>query len=236
MAIDYKTDVHVCGHTRTRSFSMEVLCLTASASVVQLSFGSQSNIVVEGDTPGQVIDLPDATECLFPGHEYCFFNESSQILTIRDFEDNLLREIPPNSTCCFYLKDNSTPGGIWLEKKTALSKVSINTESVSGVSGGNAEEFIFNYLEIAGIPVKNETAGGIINCINLDYITAFEFIGGTLEVKIDGSDLDPNKDFLEGPDNKSFSLIIDPDDVNMASCPPFDDETILINYCRRVIF
>jgi len=235
-AYEQKGDFAVCNHLRARNFSLQALCIPTSATDLRLTRGSQSNIILTGDVPGQIVTLTDATDCLEVGHEYCIFNDSETNITVRDFSGDVLVEIIPGASCCLVLKDNLTPGGVWLGKAPQLSKILIDTSSVSGVSGDNSQEFIFNYLEIAGIPIKNEVAGGSLNCNNLLFTILFEAIPGTIEVWLDGNKLENGVDYLESVDNKGFTILLDPNDRNRLHSAPKDNERITVSYCRRVIF
>lgn len=235
-AYEQKGDYSVCNHLRARNFSLQAICIPTSASDLQLTRGSESNVILTGDVEGQIVSLPDATDCLQVGHEFCIFNESTTVVTVRDFSGDVIVEIIPGASCCLVLKGISTPGGVWLGKAPQLSKILIDTSSVSGVSGDNSQEFIFNYLEIAGIPIKNEVAGGSLDCSNLLFTILFEAIPGTIEVWLDGNKLENGVDYLESTDHKGFTILLEPNDQNRLKSAPKDSERITVSYCRRVIF
>lgn len=236
MSDKVKGDWEVCNHLRARNFSLHTACLPTSAGVLSLDRAATSNIIFTGDTAGQIVDLPDATDCLLPGHEFCIFNDAAETVTVRDFEANVIIEIIPGASCCLVLKDNSTPSGIWVGKRAQLSKIMIDTSSVVGVSGADAQEFIFNYLSLVGIPIKNEVAQGETNCQNLIYNTEYEFIAGSLQVFLDGNKLENGVDFAENPGNQGFTILLDPNDGNRLKTAPRDNERVTTAYCRRIIF
>lgn len=233
----FKSDFEACNHLRARNFSLQALCLPTSASDLLLTRGSQSNIIFTGNVDGQIVTLPDVlANCLEVGHEYCVFNDSTSIVTVRNFANDVLVEILAGASCCITLKDNSTPGGIWLGKRTQLSKVLIDTTNVIGVSGDNSQEFLFNYLEIVGIPVKNEIPEGALNCSNLIFTIQYEAIAGTIEVFLDGNKLESGVDFLEAVNLMGFTILLEPNERNRLHSAPKDSERITVRYCRRVIF
>jgi hypothetical protein len=236
MAYEHKGDFHVCNHLRGRNFSLQAECITTSASVLQLTKSSTSNFFFQGDAEGQIVNLPDATDCLEIGFEFRFFNDSEKTITIRDCDLNVLGELLPGASCKFYLKDNSTKAGKWLQNDTQLSKILVDTTNISGVSGEDAQTFLENYLAIAGLPVKMETPSGFRNCDNLHYDIAYEAIPGTIQVKLDGRDLTPVLDYTEDMDYKGFTILLDPSDSNRLNSPPNEREDLIVDYCRRVIF
>lgn len=236
MATEHQSDWHVCNHLRARNFSLQAASVVTSASNLALTRGSPSNIIFTGDTAGQILTFPDATDCLLDCHEFRIVNESTQKITIRDFDLNVLGEILPGATCRFCLADNTTSAGQWLHEKFMLSKVLFETDCVSGVSGDNFEEFFFNYLSLTGLPVKNEYATGLLNCINLVYTTKYEYINGTLEVWLDGRKLDWGLDYTENGTKDGFTILLNASDPNRLNIAPRNDETLTVAYCRRICF
>lgn len=82
----------------------------------------------------------------------------------------------------------------------------------------------------AGTPrIYNETPTGDVDCVNTTYQAANEFDPDSLIVKIDGIILCPNQ-YLINADNRTFSLVIDPTDVNALHCPLSSSESIKIDY------
>jgi len=235
MAHDHKGDWYVCNHLKARNFSLECAPVITSLSNLSLDKSSPSNILFTGSTGGQVVTLGDATKYQ-DGHEYRIFNESDNPIDIRNFDGDLLGSILPGTYCKFVLCGNSTTGGNWLHGNIQLSKILIDETNISGVSGGDTQTFIENYLSIVGIPIKNEVAEGQKNCFNLVYTTTYEFIPDTLEVFLDGNKLTQGLDFIEALDHMGFTIILDPASPNRLASPPRDDEDLVVSYCRRVIF
>lgn len=77
--------------------------------------------------------------------------------------------------------------------------------------------------------IYNETPSGAVDCVNLTYVAAKRFDPDSLIVRIDGIVLDPEQ-YTVLPDNQSFTLVIDPSDINALSCPPSDSEKVKIDY------
>ena len=75
-----------------------------------------------------------------------------------------------------------------------------------------------------------EIPGGPINCVNIDFTTSQEFVPGTLEVYLGGRRLTPGLDFIEGGDNQSFQLLIDPSDHRRLNSAPDGSEDLLVSY------
>jgi len=236
MPYQQKGDFETCGHLRARNFSLQAATIVMSASNIDLVNGSPSNLFITGNTPGQIFTLTDATNCLNVGHQYCFFNEGTEKVIVRDFALDVLGEVGPGCNVCFLLQDNSSSQGVWISSVVRLSCVLINLDNVVGVSGDNSEEFLFNYLSLVGIPIKHEIPGGAVNCSNLNFTTQYEFIPGTIQVWLDGNKLEFGVDYIETTDNMGFTILLDPNDRNRLHSAPKDSERITISYCRRIIF
>ena len=76
-----------------------------------------------------------------------------------------------------------------------------------------------------------ELPGGAIDCNNLSFTTAFEFYPGSLEVYLDGNHM-IELEVVPGIDNKSFTLVISPDDPRLIGSAPRKSEFIRINYIK----
>lgn len=82
--------------------------------------------------------------------------------------------------------------------------------------------------------VTGEDPSGLKNNQNLAYQTENEFIPGSLKVYLSGLRL-ANVDFTTGVDNKSFTLILNPNDPDRLNCPPQQDETLIIDYLKNIV-
>jgi len=236
MANEIKGDQYVRGHFRARSFSLESLTIsTAPSGVYQLDSSSPSNIFFVGTALNQYVNLGSANT-YEKGHRYDFMNDSSQLVTIRDFQLNVLSELSPGAGVTLQLEDNGSAEGIWFIPQTELAKILIDVSNISGITGNNAQEFLENFLSLNGLPVVNEIPGGIKNCLNLEFTTAYEFISGTLEVYLGNLKLAPGVDYTEAGNKQGFTVIIDANDRTRLNKAPMDSEDILVNYGRRVIF
>lgn len=236
MAYEQQGDFHVLNHIRGRNFSLHASIVTTTSGDLALDSGSTSNFFFDGSVSGQTVTLPDATDdCIFVSHEYRFFNESTENITIRDFANTTLATLLPNASIRFYLKDKTDPG-IWVDDKIQLSQVLVDLNNIAGVSGFDAQSFIEDYLSKAGLPVVNEVPGGVIDCDNLTFTLAHEAIAGTMEPSIDGRKLTPGLDFTEAPNGLSFTMLIDPSLSSRLNSPPHESEDLLVSYKRRVIF
>jgi len=77
--------------------------------------------------------------------------------------------------------------------------------------------------------IINELPGGAIDCVNLVFTTANEFIAGTLEVYLDGVRIDPDC-YVENVDLMGFTLVLDPTDGNKLKVAPRDTESLRVDY------
>lgn len=77
--------------------------------------------------------------------------------------------------------------------------------------------------------VYQEIPGGTLDCVNIDYSTAFEFVEETLLIRLDGVTLDPSQ-YTVGGDFQSFTLIVDVDDANALNAPPGPSEVLTVDY------
>lgn len=89
------------------------------------------------------------------------------------------------------------------------------------------------------LQVVNVVPLGAVNGINLTYTTPDKFVPGTLEVfladlKLNGNQTDPERDYDEHPDSQGFTLLLDPAKENRLNCPPQCGEDLLVNYQRKV--
>jgi len=79
-------------------------------------------------------------------------------------------------------------------------------------------------------PITNEEAGGIKNCVNDTFTTAYQYIAGTLTVIYDSITLLRDYDFEELPDLQSFRIIIDPTNPKMLHKLPKLGEKLWVGY------
>lgn len=80
--------------------------------------------------------------------------------------------------------------------------------------------------------VFNETPIGANNCSNLFYATAYPFISDTIKIRIDGKNIDPI-DYQIGPDNQSFTLVLDPTNSDRLNRPLRANESLKIDYIKK---
>jgi len=234
MAHNHRGDWHVCNHLRARNFSIQCASIATSASILSLDDSSPSNIILTGTTAGQVVMLGDATTYQ-NGHEYRIFNESTQPIEVKNADGDTIGTILPGTHNLIILCGNTTTAGNWIIGQLQLSRILVDESNISGVSGGNAQLFLENLLELTGIPIKNEFPIGKKNCSNLLYETTFEFIPGTLEVFLDGNKLTQGLDYAENVDHKGFSILLSSATNRLSSAPKFDED-LVVSYCRKVIF
>jgi len=77
---------------------------------------------------------------------------------------------------------------------------------------------------------KGLIPNGDLDCSNINFTLDSEAEPDTLEVILDGNILTRGLDFTVGADNKSFSLIIQPDSSNRLNSPPGSTEELRVNY------
>jgi hypothetical protein len=104
----------------------------------------------------------------------------------------------------------------------------------------NVQAALESYFSKVGIPIT-ELALGVKNCVNVSFTTTHEFIPGSLQVILSSIDLngiqtDPNRDFDVHPDNKSFTLLLDPTKPYRLNAPPRCGETLFVRYNKRITF
>lgn len=113
--------------------------------------------------------------------------------------------------------------------------------NITDIDKYNVQEVLEKYFSLSGIPVIGEQPIGAKDSLNLIYRTNFEFIQGTLEVFLSGISLvsnqtDPNRDFNVHPDNKGFTILIDPSVSFRLNKPPKQRESLFVNYRKRITF
>jgi len=74
------------------------------------------------------------------------------------------------------------------------------------------------------IPIGNK------NGINLSFQAPEEFDPNTVEVFLSGLFLNKTLDFTIKPDNKTFIIVLEPNDPTRLNVPPLQDESLRINY------
>lgn len=120
----------------------------------------------------------------------------------------------------------------------SLAEIQVDLTRIVGISAvpQNAQAFIESYLALAGLPVKNESATGLRNGINLTFTVDAEFIPGTLEVFLSGNKLTPILDYTEHSDHQGFDLLTTQNPPWRLKSAPLLSEDLLVNYSQRVIF
>jgi len=121
----------------------------------------------------------------------------------------------------------------------------IATAFITDVQEKNVQFELEKYFSLVGIPIVDEKPIGLQNCVNLSFLTQYEFIEGTLEVnlsgiKLNGNQADTDRDFdviSSGINsNKGFTLRLEPNNPNRLNCPPFKDEPLTVSYAKRITF
>lgn len=105
----------------------------------------------------------------------------------------------------------------------------------------NVQAVLESFFSQHGVPVKHEIPVGAKNRVNLSYRLANEFVAGTLEVFLSGIHLngnqgDPDRDFDTHLDNKGFTILLDPSKASRLNRPPYQDESLFVNYRKRITF
>ena len=77
---------------------------------------------------------------------------------------------------------------------------------------------------------KNIIPIGSKNGINLSFQALEKFDPDTIEVFLSGLFLSKNLDFIIQPDNKTFKIVLEPNDPTRLNVPPLQDESLRINY------
>lgn len=105
----------------------------------------------------------------------------------------------------------------------------------------NLQFVLENYFSQVGIPVYHETPTGDVNCLNLDFNTAHEFVPNSLQVILGGDRLigdqgNPNRQFVEKTNHKGFVLILNTSSYLGLRKPPSNFESLEVDYDRRITF
>ena len=113
--------------------------------------------------------------------------------------------------------------------------------SIICIDQKNVQFALEAYWSQAGIPKHNIIPTGIKNRVNLVYTVVEEFIPGTLEVylsgdKLNGDQTDVDRDYNEAGNFKGFTLLIDASKPHRLNAPPFQDESLYVNYVKRITF
>lgn len=123
------------------------------------------------------------------------------------------------------------------DNQGAAATISLNSK--------NVQRMLEEYWSLAGIPIRGEQPIGVKNSSNLIYISAFEFIPATLEVflsgvKLNGKQSDPDRDYdiisIGTNTNKGFILKVNVNKAHALNAPPFQYESLYINYNKRITF
>ena len=77
--------------------------------------------------------------------------------------------------------------------------------------------------------IYNEKAAGLYNCVNITYTTANIFDPESLVIRLDGITLDPDQ-YTINAGNNSFTLIIEPNDINALNSPLDPGECLRVDY------
>lgn len=121
----------------------------------------------------------------------------------------------------------------------------VATAFIADINEKNVQFALEKYFSLVGIPVVNEIPIGSKDCVNLTFLTAYEFIPNTLEVnlsgiKLNGNQSDTHRDYdviTSGVNtNRGFTLRLEPNDPNRLNCPPFKDEPLTVSYAKRITF
>ena len=83
-----------------------------TAGTLVLTADSNSVMVFTGATSGQIVQFPDTTT-LIKGFQYYIFNDSTQVISVKDSASGLIYNINAGSRTFFVLTDNSTAAGSW---------------------------------------------------------------------------------------------------------------------------
>ena len=70
------------------------------------------------------------------------------------------------------------------------------------------------------------------NCVNLEFQAPEEFVPETLQIFLSGIHLDRGKDYAVQPDNRTFIILLEPNDPTRLNKAPFGDEKLSMNYVR----
>ena len=115
----------------TGALKQDIVEITASA-LTPLALTSLSPTIyrIKG-TATQEIILPDALT-LETGIHYVIVNDSSKIVTIKDFSSAIIGTLNNGFSATFYLSDNSTSEGVWGEVSTASLFGEKNLKLIAG--------------------------------------------------------------------------------------------------------
>lgn len=80
--------------------------------------------------------------------------------------------------------------------------------------------------------VVNAAPVGAKDGVNLEFTAPDKFDPKSLEVFLSGINLEPITDFVIQPDNKTFEIVLEPNDGGRLNCPPQKDEPFRINYVQ----
>ena len=106
-------DGRVCRKFLTQNFSMGRQVTTVSASTLTLTSFSPSIQIFTGVVPGQILNLGDTLLYPTEGLSYFVLNDSDESLSVEDFSNNEIKELPARFGDLFILQDGTTNDGIW---------------------------------------------------------------------------------------------------------------------------
>jgi hypothetical protein len=137
-------DINCSRISATRGFATDLTNITTSGVVTQIVSTDAHAYVANGTALGEILQLPNATT-LRVGHQYWIINESTQLITIRQFGGSNPVILSPGASFNYALRDNSTSAGIWSRSVTVSS---LFNGSTTALAFYNANANTGRYLEI----------------------------------------------------------------------------------------
>ncbi len=151
-----------------KSHRTQTLVTATTSGTLALDVNSEAVHVFTGTTAGQIVTLPSATT-LTIGYRYQLNNDSTQNVTVKDFDGTTLMLLASDTRGFFTLVDASATAGVWsffaVRKLPQSPEQFLATYSGSGLSvsytGGNANfDGSFSQINSGSIALPASTTDG----------------------------------------------------------------------------
>lgn len=171
------------GPGRFLNYSGGLASTPTASGTLTLSITSAINQLFTGTTPGQIINVGDATQYNL-GHEWWIYNDSSSYVSVRKNDGVSIIELAPDTRVKTICTDNTTTAGQWI---VGIVKTTSTSGTLTAFFSSTASNVANKFLDTDGIATSDTLPAVAAISASISRVTfsgAVATPAGIIEVRV----------------------------------------------------